>query len=167
MYVCVCVRVFYWCVLRIRTGTQNTSPSCPLSRSPQAVKRLFVCICAWACVCLRAVFQHRVANDPQAGHGVLFLSQEWKYFPAQDETTVPVKVSQRRDHVETACREIYCFLLPQSHKSWTVNNRACTICTLGLWEKEKSGIQDRSENTHVPVFSAVSVNVSCKTSYKI
>lgn len=71
------------------------------------------------------------------GCGVLSSSQEWKYFPVQDETTVPVKVLPRRDHVETACREIYCFLLPQSYKSWTVNNGACTICKLGLWEKEK------------------------------
>lgn len=133
------------CVLGFEFGTDvfsshTPSPLCPLSRSPQPVERLFVCICAWACVHLRAVFQHRVANDPRAGCGVLFSSQEWKYFPVQDETTVPVKVSPRRDHVETACREIYCFLLPQSYKSWTVNNGACTICKLGLWEKEK--IQD-------------------------
>lgn len=143
------------------------SPLCPFSRSPQPVKRLFVRICAWVCVCLLAVFQHRVANDPWAGHGVIFSSQEWKYFPVQDETTVPVKNSLRRDHVETACREIYCFLLPQSHKSWTVNNGPCTICRLGLWEKEKSGIQDRSENTHFPKISAVSVNQSNKMSYKM
>lgn len=57
---------------------KETGARVPHIRSTEVHKRSSNSLCASVRerVCLRAVFQRRVANDPQSGRGVLFSSQE-------------------------------------------------------------------------------------------